>query len=373
MNSILYANNFLYTLSILSIATAAITKKSDLIIYYQIFLFYAIMLMYIYSSYKIKLSTEKYTLVYCAIIASCGILNLFKTFPSGIYTISSFLSALMIVLMGRRFFSPIIISDKIIIGFSFYVIISLFSGQNIETLLLHSKNYISIYTLFFLVCYFFECDGAEKKPNNFPIILTIIMSIISISSSGIIISALLIVLIFFSSTIRLKGVFATLLFSFLPILYFQSIFEVYTGLVAALLSYPEEAFKIFDIERLSGGDDRFAAWASYANEISISELVYGRIWPEKLSIFNSISLHNSLFQSHSMFGILGLVATLYWISAIIKLARFNWKISFLLFIWFIRGLADSTFLSGTYFDFLILAIPLLCLSSHTHKQDSHLG
>lgn len=362
MIKLIYINKTLYTFSILSIAAGAIIKNSELIIYYQIFLSYSLLFIYIIS--KKDFPANHYIAIYCIIILSCGVLNLLKTFPSGIYTLSTFLSALLIALMGKRFLPPATISDKVIIALSSYIVISLFLGESIETLLLHSKNYISIYTLFFLICYFFECDRAKKNPNNFPIILTIIMSIVSISSSGIIVAVLLAILVVFSRKIGFYNFLITSLISVSLILYFGAIFEIYAELVGALLSHPEEALKIIDLERLSGGDDRFAAWASYVNEISISELIYGRLWPNSLSIFSSISLHNSFFQSHSMFGILSVIAVSYWFIIIIKLAKFNWKMSFILFVWFIRSAADSIFLSGTYFDFLILAIPVACLSSY---------
>ena len=294
------------------------------------------------------------------IFAGSAVALLVKTVPSGGGAATMLVAMALIALAdptdeGRR---PKVASAALLFLAGYAAFALLFRSASVDTIFLHSKNYLSVLGLIFYFAAQSEWETSGKQGPLWLSIPAIGLCLLSLSVGGLL-GATGIVLYLLArhfGTVRMTavvlglGVVILALTSLLPI-------EQYFRQVSAFIPREGSWGVLFTglTDRLSalvageGGGDRLAIWSAYLDELGPMSWWTGLPLHELLKL----SLHNSYLTLHMNFGVLAMALVVAWMIVVAR-AHLSPPMLLLLGVLALRAFVDSFLFFGGYFDGLLL-------------------
>lgn len=314
-----------------------------------------------YSLYRaVNQPIDVSRVVVTVIFLGCAIALVAKTMPSGLTSATMLTALALIVLSDPAQQGPRLkIATTALLFLSGYAVIGLvLMNESVDTIFLHSKNYLSVLGLLFFFAAQSEWETSGLRPPLWLSVPAIGLCLLSLSVGGLLGASGLTVYLLarrFGTAKVLGGVVAIVTTSILA----TSLFPL-TGQIQQMSSLiPTQgswgvllvglADRVSALMAGEGGGDRLQIWSSYINQLDAVSFWAGL----PLKGLLTQSLHNSYLAMHSHFGALALALLVAWIIMIVR-AHLSALMLVLLVLLAIRAFVDSILFTGGYFDGLLL-------------------
>lgn len=185
----------------------------------------------------------------------------------------------------------------------------------------------------------------SKKVFLIPPIVILVISVFSLSRTGMLCAALYFIIIMGTMTFQSskKKVWGYLFFSVLVSIIVYAVVK-YWDEIMALEMYEKFEERGVDV---NGRDD---IWKQYLEEMDLLYLFFGRNIDKVHQLAGFANTHNSYIQLHSQIGILAFIYIYYYLRVCVYYMRHNWFSLLLLIVFIIRGFFDTPFFFSV-FDF----------------------
>lgn len=299
-------------------------------------------------------------LLMAVIFVGSALALLVKTMPYG-FGQATMLTAMALIMLGEP--APDGPRHKLataaLLFLSGYAVVSLiFLGHTVDTIFLHSKNYLSVLGLVFFFAAQSEWETSGRGGQLWLSVPAIGLCLLSLSVGGLL-GAVGLVLYLVArrfGTAKLAVAALGLVITLYAITAFLNL-EGYFQQLSLFIPREGSWGVLFTglTDRLSalvageGGGDRLEIWSVYLNQLSPISWLTGLPLHELLRQ----SLHNSYLTMHMNFGVLAMALLAAWVMVAAR-ARLSPAVIILFGLLALRAFVDSFLFSGGYFDGLIL-------------------
>ena len=254
------------------------------------------------------------------------------------------------------------LSSFLIYSIIIYVFTIFYLKLNIIDYTNASRNHISVALLFISSYYCIIRRLNNISINLFTPIFVLLISVISVGTSGIISSLIFIFGFLFSKNKQAFILVALVVFSYI-------VFPRFIGLLNEIDS---NLISKFAYERIGGGDIRYDIIDLYFSNITFKELIFGKPFDNlfwfvrigKKAVFSD-NLHNSYLLLHAKIGILIIPFFTIILIALLKLFKKDFLILFLFIAILARAFTDTVAFSHGYYEWSIF---LMIIYAFDKKQ-----
>lgn len=313
-----------------------------------------------------------YTIVTCIFISAIILIvqyfsvmdDIFRPF---LYFISSFISSYVFI-KARVYVKFQIESILLFIILLSYIYYHVFIGSDLngsDVFEYFSRNYISIYSLFYFSI-FCLCNVKNNKLIAFFLILNLLMICFTFSRSGILTSSMLIFALLFKDSFKLKWKISFLMLSILPMLIlilYSDVYEIISDRI---------------IKQGFGDTGRQDILSCYYNNFNLENFLFGinyngNNYCGTLGV-GSYSLHNSFLSLYSFLGIVSIIIFVFIFKTVWNLKnKTNLYLMFVFIIYLLRSSTDSVlffspfdFVFWLFFFYSSLSLECLYKNEKTH-------
>lgn len=299
-------------------------------------------------------------LLVAVIFVGSAVALLVKTIPSGGGPATMLMAMSLIILAdpaaeGRR---PKVATVALLFLAGYAAFALLFRNASVDTIFLHSKNYLSVLGLIFYFAAQSEWETSGKQAPHWLSIPAIGLCLLSLSVGGLLGAAGIVLFLLARrfGTPRLAAAvlgLAVVIFTLTSLLPIGDYFRKLSALIPQQGSWGVLFMGL--TSRLSalfageGGGDRLTIWSAYLDQLGPMSWWTGLPLHELLKQ----SLHNSYLTLHMNFGVLAMVLVAAWMIVITR-AHLSPLMLFLLGVLALRAFVDSILFFGGYFDGLLL-------------------
>jgi hypothetical protein len=246
------------------------------------------------------------------------------------------------------------------IGKRFILLLTLFSfflfffgifglGLKEGEIFANSRNHVSVLflnlTILFLISTRYENRLNQKYTITFLVFTTFFASIVAVGISGVLSSLILLTMIlYYQSTLKQNYIMyiSSLLLIILAIYFWEVLIQ--SGYLH------KELIGKIDFELLISENMRYTIWSEYIKSIDLIRFFTGANLGEEYAGFNN--LHSSYLLLHARVGFIAFIFYFFFLLSLIKLFTLDKVLFSGLLVLLIRAFSDTTFLSGSPFDFV---------------------
>jgi hypothetical protein len=257
-------------------------------------------------------------------------------------------------------------------GAAIYFIIASLLGYSANDVFAYSRNHVSVFFINSAALLYIASYQRNNNEKHFlPVILVWVFSIMSQGIGGILSSTILLYLVYYyyfaseNNNFLLKLIFVS---GFIYILTFMFGNYVINFLTENAILRDDLIVKLnsYEARTLS---PRSEIWGEYFDKLSWQRALTGIDLNE--SFYGYTNLHNSYLLMHARMGFLAVMLIFVFVYALFRLYKFD----FILFTFYIailiRGVTDTTLMSGSSFDFVLFTLVIISfVNQNKIKLDS---
>jgi hypothetical protein len=250
-------------------------------------------------------------------------------------------------------------SQILFYGVSLYFVIAILIGYSVDDIFANSRNHVSILFINSAAIFYIANYQKNNKRYFLPVILVVVFSVISQGIAGILCSLGFLFLVYYYYYFQgvnyflFKLILSSGLLFLLALIFDRNVlnFFIWSSLLGDDLIYKLSSFEFSTLQA------RQEIWGDYFNKLNWQRVFLGVNLKEKF--FDYSNLHSSYLLMHARGGWAALIFIFIFALSLLRMYQFNFILFSCYLVILIRGITDTSFLSGSSFDFILLTLIII--------------